>query len=660
MFSIKQKLYIVFAFTILWGVMNAAKEFSSIYEKNNYLEKLGTITLLSSDISLTIDEFQKERGLSTGYISSHGKEFVQELSKQREETDTQLKRLKGAIEKINLNIYPEELSDKVEIFKRALKSLYNIRNKVEQVGISIDETVSYYTNLNVALLNIISISAKVSDNAVISKTLSAYYNFLQVKENATVEKVVMRAVFKEDKFTKANYKRFVSLIANQESFTNSFLSIADQDSIDFYNVSVDTNPNVLQVKKIRDTTFDKQAKGNFGVTLGEWNEAITAKIKLLKDIDSYLYQMSVYKLEELKNQSVGDAIPSLMIDITLSTFVSLLIFFLSRNIVFSLKVGEKQIHSLTGSKDLSSEVEAYNHDEVGDIIESVNKLIKEFKISIAKSSIIGHSTYDSSMKIRENAKHLSVNINTETANIEAIAELTNDIGVSLDIIEEMAVTTTEDLAHTKNVLDKLSKQLHMVVTLIQEGGNTQNDLRHKVDSLTEQATEIKNVLTIIGDIADQTNLLALNAAIEASRAGEHGKGFAVVADEIRKLAERTQKSLAEISSTTNIITQSIVEISSETDQNAEENRKISENTSVLIDDTVESGSRLKKTLRVSRQLVSKNTYVATKIRELIDVIDEVEELSKDNKFVAQNSNDVASRLAQDSENLHKELNRFSI
>ncbi|EJF07532.1 Methyl-accepting chemotaxis protein with nitrate/nitrite sensing domain Mcp6 [Thiovulum sp. ES] len=660
MISIKQKLYVVFAFTILWGVMNAVKEFNSIYEKNEYLEKLETITLLSSDISLAMDELQKERGISSGYISSRGQEFVQELSKQREHTDTQLKRLKLAIESVDLSIYPEELSDKVEIFKRGLKSLYNIRNKVEQVGISIDEVVSFYTHLDVSLLNIISISSKVSDNAVISKTLSAYYNFLQIKENAAVEKVVMRAVFKDDKFTKANYKRFVSLVANQESFINSFLAIADQDSIDFYNVSIDTNPNVLQVRKIRDTVFDKQEKGKFGVSISEWDEAIDAKITLLKDIDSYLYEMSVYKLEELKSQTVDDAIPSLLIDISLSIFVSLLIFFLARNIIFSLKVGEKQIQSLTSSKDLSGEVEAYNDDEVGHIIESVNKLINEFKYSVAKSSIIGHSTFDSSMKIRENAKNLSVNINTETASIEAISELTNDIGVSLDIIEEMAVTTTEDLAYTKNVLDKLSKQLNMVVTLIQEGGATQSDLRHKVDSLTEQATEIKNVLTIIGDIADQTNLLALNAAIEASRAGEHGKGFAVVADEIRKLAERTQKSLAEISSTTNIITQSIVEISAETDQNAEENKKISENTSVLIEDTVESGGRLKKTLRVSRQLVSKNTYVATKIRELIDIIEEVSILSRENKHVAQNSSDVASRLAQDSENLHKELNRFTI
>lgn len=660
MFSIKQKLYVVFIFTILLGIMNAVKEISHINQQSNYIDNLRQITDISIELSLAIDELQKERGISAGYLNSKGNEFIDQLSQIRKETDHQLSKLERVFNTIDLTLYPTELSDKIEIYRRGIKNLVNIRSKIEQLAILSDDSLNYYSSINDALLNIIAISAKISDNAVISKTLSAYYNFLQVKEKAGLERAIMTTVFKQNKFEGSQFQRFSGILSAQESYLNSFLAIADQDSIDFYNVSVDSNPTVLEVQKIRDIAIAKAKEGDFNINSKVWFEAITAKIALLKDIDGYLYQMSLYKLEELRINTIDSSIPSLVIDISLSFIVSLMIFFLSKNIVFSLHVGNKQIDTITRSKDLSINIEAYNHDEVGEIIESFNRMVKGFKVSITKAIVVSNQAYEASMILKNNSKKLSINVNSERANIEIISELTSNIGVSLDLIEEMAVTTTEDLNVTQTTLESFARKLNNVVELIESGGTAQADLRSKVDSLTEQAAEIRNVLTIIGDIADQTNLLALNAAIEASRAGEHGKGFAVVADEIRKLAERTQKSLSEISSTTNVITQSITDISSETDRAAEENKKISENASQLIGETKDTGVRLKGSLKTSRQLVSKNTYVATKIRELIETMNEVMTLSQFNKDLAHNTNETSNLLAKNSETLSAELNKFKI
>ncbi|HYF92732.1 MAG TPA: sugar diacid recognition domain-containing protein [Symbiobacteriaceae bacterium] len=72
------------------------------------------------------------------------------------------------------------------------------------------------------------------------------------------------------------------------------------------------------------------------------------------------------------------------------------------------------------------------------------------------------------------------------------------------------------------------------------------ELNNSTAQLHERSRSTTAALRVIEDLAQRANLLGINAAVEAAHAGRSGAGFTVVADEIRKLAERTRVSAAEI------------------------------------------------------------------------------------------------------------------
>ena len=178
-------------------------------------------------------------------------------------------------------------------------------------------------------------------------------------------------------------------------------------------------------------------------------------------------------------------------------------------------------------------------------------------------------------------------IESISAEVDRLLEESDTL--SREIVESLTVAEREseqNIAYSEKLQQEILRSGEMIekaqrnIARLNDEVNDQHaknlEVSEELRALSDTTAQIKDVLTVISDIADQTNLLALNAAIEAARAGEHGRGFAVVADEVRNLAEKTQKSLGEINITINTIVQSVENVSQRVVQNAQQMEQLVE------------------------------------------------------------------------------------
>lgn len=145
--------------------------------------------------------------------------------------------------------------------------------------------------------------------------------------------------------------------------------------------------------------------------------------------------------------------------------------------------------------------------------------------------------------------------------------VTKVMKIAFDITKRTSqiITTSEKLSTMSEKLNELSingtKNSKDLSKSIEQVTSISTDNADIIKLLNTRTADIQKVVKTIREISSQTNLLALNASIEAARAGEHGKGFAVVAEEVRKLSTSVEKSIAEVRTSVNAITEEIEQIS---------------------------------------------------------------------------------------------------
>jgi methyl-accepting chemotaxis protein len=345
--------------------------------------------------------------------------------------------------------------------------------------------------------------------------------------------------------------------------------------------------------------------------------------------------------------------------ITLITTAGLLAL-ITRYLVKNINLIDRAITKSATNLDLKPLECSKSKDELGQICFNINELLKNLRRALSKAKNATEQTQKSSNTMQKTVAKMNQMALEQDAIARSVNDFTDAVSTQLKEVKKLSEESADITQDDFESLEQMLLILDKVVNGVSQVSQDEQSITQKMHELSEQTSQIKSVLEIIGDIADQTNLLALNAAIEAARAGEHGRGFAVVADEVRTLAERTQKSLGEIDVTIGVVVQGVNDTNEHILANARQIDNLAQEAKNVSDLAAKTKSKTIHSLEITKSVCDKTENATIGIKKLSKEVKSATNIAHNNSKISKQIQTIVDELTHSSNELAEEINVFKL
>jgi hypothetical protein len=218
--AFKQKLFLLVLLPLICCLYFGMLNLSQTMENQDKLSEGQAFLSLAIVNNSLVHELQKERGMSAVFVGSKGAKFSNELKNQRRLTDQANAKMTQALSAFSSE--NSEVNNIIATIRSELNKLASMRNQIDSLTISLGDALGYYTQQNNKMLRLAGFFINISPKKSVKNAL-AYYNFIEAKERAGIERAVASGGFAENKFNATSFQKFISLNAKQETYLEQFL-----------------------------------------------------------------------------------------------------------------------------------------------------------------------------------------------------------------------------------------------------------------------------------------------------------------------------------------------------------------------------------------------------------------------------------------------------
>ncbi len=360
------------------------------------LERLAAV---APDISAVVHELQKERGASAGFIGAKGGAFASPLDAQRRETDAAIGRLRDPLAAFDAKAYGADFVRRLEAQRSRLGELAGVRTKVSDFSMPMGEMAGWYTTTIGGLLDVIGTMGTLSQDADITRSITAYIAFLQAKERAGIERAMGSNGFSAGAFAPAVYQRYVGLIAEQTAFQSLFRAFAAPELISALD-GVLAAPAAKEVDRMRAIALESPQTGSTGGVAGaDWFKTITAKIDGLKGVEDLTAAALLKQAKAAEANAFQAFLTTLAVVVLLLAATAGLVTIVVRGITRPIAMLTRDM-GLLAQGDRTVSIDGVERgDEIGDEIGAISRAVQVFKDAMIandrlQEELNHHATHD--------------------------------------------------------------------------------------------------------------------------------------------------------------------------------------------------------------------------------------------------------------------------
>ncbi|MDQ2070825.1 methyl-accepting chemotaxis protein [Natronospira bacteriovora] len=529
-FSIRLRLLLMLAPVLLGLLYFAAVGSLDRHTLAADMQRIESLTEVAVAVSNVMHQVQLERGMSAGYLASGGQDFRQQLGGQREATDQALETLAQALEQTG-SLGTDILGD-LNLARGILETRSAVRRDVTRLAGELDDTIAFYTSANTHFAAAISRIPRQSDNGSIANGLTSYANLIHAKELAGIERAMLAAVFEADFFTPAQFQRFQSLLAQQQTRLDAMRALMRGTQLERFERAMGHRA-VEASDDMRRIALERGVDGGFDIRAADWFQQQTARIEQLHALETGLARSLTEEATALRQAAWSGLAGFVLLALTLVAISLVLGFLIGRSVIDPIRQALLALEDIAdGDGDLRRRLTVTGRDEIAQLSTAFNRFTQKIESMVTQ--------------VKETAASIHMASNEIAAGNDDLAQRTQEQASSLEetasSMEEMTTTvrTTADNAREADQLASSTRD-HA-----EKGGQVVAEAMQAMGQIRESSDKVTTIISVIEEIAFQTNLLALNAAVEAARAGNQGRGFAVVASEVRTLAQKSAQAAREI------------------------------------------------------------------------------------------------------------------